>query len=55
MMLLLKLQKHVLLAISENIHSYYVDHNGGTFYNTAHNFVIIVPPGAVLQGECVQI
>jgi len=39
----------------ECIASYYVDHNGGTFYNTAHNFVIIIPPGAVLQGDCVQI
>ena len=39
----------------EDISSYYVDHNGGTFYNTAHNFVIIVPPGAVSHGECVQI
>ena len=39
----------------EDISSYYVDHIGGTFYNTAHNFAIIIPPGAVLQGECVQI
>jgi len=39
----------------EDISSYYVDHNGGTFYNTAHNFAIIIPPGAVLQGESVEI
>ena len=39
----------------EDMSSYYVDHNGGTFYNRAHNFAIIIPPGAVLQGERVQI
>ena len=42
-------------AAGEDISSYYVDHNGGTFYNIAHNFAIIIPPGAVLQRDCVQI
>jgi len=40
---------------SDNISTYYVDNNGGTFYNKAHNFTIVIPPGAVLQGDCVQI
>ena len=35
--------------------SYYVDHNGGTFYNQEHDFAIVIPPGAVLQGECIEI
>ena len=39
----------------QNIVSYYVDHNGGTFYNQDHDFAIVIPPGAVLQGECVEI
>ena len=32
-----------------------VDHNGGAFYNKRHNFSFIIPPGAILQGDCVQI
>jgi len=39
----------------KNKFSYYVDHNGGTFYNQVHGFAIAVPPGAVSQGECVEI
>ena len=39
----------------QTIVSYYVDHDGGTFYNPEHDFGIVVPPGAVLQGECVEI
>ena len=39
----------------QSIVSYYVDHDGGTFYNQDHDFAIVVPPGAVLQGECVEI
>ena len=35
--------------------SYYVDHNGGTFYNQDHDFAIVIPSGAVSQGECVEI
>jgi len=27
-----------------SIVSYHVDHNGGTFYNKDHNFVIVIPP-----------
>ena len=39
----------------QNIASYYVDHDGGTFYNEDHDFAIVIPPGAVSQGECVEI
>ena len=39
----------------ENIICYYVDHNGGTFYNEDHNFAIVIPPGAISQGKIVQI
>ena len=35
--------------------SYHVDHTGGTFYNQYNNFALIVPPGAVSKGECVEI
>ena len=38
----------------EDLISYYVDHKGGVFYHH-YNFVIFVPPGAVLQGECIEI
>ena len=41
--------------VHQNIVSYYVDHDGGTFYNQDHDFAIVVPPGAVSQGECVEI
>ena len=41
--------------VHQNIVSYYVDHEGGTFYNQDHDFAIVVPPGAVSQGECVEI
>ena len=34
-----------------DIISYYVNHNGGTFYNQDHDFAIVVPPGAVLQSD----
>ena len=40
---------------SENVVSYYVDQNGGTFYNQDHNFAIVIPPDAVSQGDYVQI
>ena len=40
---------------SEDIISYYVDHLGGVFYNQYHNFAIAIPPGAVSQGDCVEI
>lgn len=39
----------------EDIVSYYVNHKGGTFCNQNHDFVIVVPPGAVLQGDTVEI
>ena len=41
--------------VHQNIVSYYADHDGGTFYNQDHDFAIVVPPGAVSQGECVEI
>ena len=40
---------------SMDIISYYVDHLGGVFYNRYNNFVIVIPPGAVSQGDCVEI
>ena len=41
--------------IDKTIISYYVDHDGGTFYNQDHDFAIVIPPGAVAQGDCVEI
>ena len=38
-----------------NVISYYVDHLGGVFYNQYHNFAMVIPPGAVSQGDCVEI
>lgn len=40
---------------NKSIAAYYVDHNGGTFYNQRHDFAIVIPPGAVSHGECVEI
>ena len=40
---------------AKDIISYYVDHAGGVYYNEYHNFALVVPPDAVLQGECVEI
>ena len=40
---------------SEDIISYYADHLGGAFYYQYHNFAIVIPPGAVSQGDCVEI
>ena len=42
-------------VFSNDIISYYVDHRGGAFYNQSHNFSIVIPPGAVAQGDCVEI
>ena len=42
-------------VFNNDIISYYVDHQGGTFYNQHHNFAIVIPPGAVTQGDCVEI
>ncbi|XP_065903623.1 uncharacterized protein [Dysidea avara] len=39
----------------DDIISYYVDYNGGTFYNQNHDFAIVVPPNAVSFGDCVEI
>ena len=40
---------------SKDVISYYVDNLGDVFYNRYHNFAIIIPPGAVSQGECVEL
>lgn len=40
---------------NKSITSYYVDHNGDTIYNKDHDFAIVIPPGAVLKGQCVEI
>ena len=40
---------------SNSVVSYYVDHVGGVFYNQYCNFALVIPPGAVCQGECVEI
>ena len=40
---------------TNDIMSYYIDHRGGSFYNQYHNFVLVIPPGAVTQGDCVEI
>ena len=42
-------------VFDQSVVSYYVDHDGGTFYNQDHDFAIVIPPGAVLQDECVEI
>ena len=40
---------------NEDVISYYASHVGGVFHNQYHNFAIIIPPGAISQGECVEI
>ena len=40
---------------NEDVISYYVDYLGGMFYNKYHNFALVIPPGAVSQGDCVEI
>ena len=35
--------------------SYFVDHYGGEFYSQYHNFALVIPPGAVAKGDCVEI
>ena len=39
----------------KSIVSYSIDHNGGTIYNQEHDLAIVIPSGAVLQGDSVQI
>ena len=39
----------------EDIISYYVDYIGGVFHDQYHNFSLVIPPGAVSQGDCVEI
>ena len=51
----IKAMEEICPIVDQNIVSYYVDHDGGTFYNQDHDFAIVVPPGAVSQGECVEI
>ena len=40
---------------SKDVISYYVNDLGGVFYNQHHNSVIVIPPGAVLQDNYVEI
>ena len=40
---------------TDDIISYYVDHDGGEFYNQYHNYAVVIPPGAVEKGDCVEI
>ena len=40
---------------NKDVFSYYADYLGGVFYNQYHNFVIVIPPGAVSQGDCVEV
>ena len=51
----IKATEEICPIIDQSIVSYYVDHDGGTFYNQDHDFAIVVPPGAVSQGECIEI
>ena len=51
----IKVTEEICPIVDHNIVSYYVDHDGGTFYNQDHDFAIVIPPGAVSQGECVEI
>ena len=39
----------------QTITSYYLYHNGGTYYNQDHDFAIFIPPGAVSQGHSVEV
>ena len=43
------------ISNGNNVISYCVDCRGGVFYNQYHSFAIVVPPGAISQGECVEI
>ena len=40
---------------TDDIISYYVDHDGGEFYNQYHNYAVVIPPGAVAKGDCVEV
>ena len=39
----------------DDITSYYVDHLGAVIYNQCHNFALVVPPGTISEGDCVEI
>ena len=52
---IIKAQTESCPLSGENIISYYVDHTGGIFYNQYHNCTLVIPPGAVSQGDCVEI
>ena len=51
----IKAQAGLCPISEEDIISYFVDHAGGVFYNQYHNFTLLVLPGAVSQGDCVEI
>ena len=40
---------------TDDVISYYVDHDGGEFYNQYHNYAVVIPPGAVAKGDCVEV
>ena len=39
----------------EKIVSYCIDHKGDISYDKDHDFAVVIPPGAVSQGDCVQV
>ena len=43
------------ISYDKDVISYQVNCHGGVFYNQDYNFAIVVPPGAVSRGECVEI
>ena len=47
-------EENCFIFIGDTV-SYYVDHNGGTFYNQDHDFAVVIPPDAVSQGDNVKI
>ena len=37
------------------VFSHYVDHKGGVYYYKDHDVALFIPPGAILQDDCVEI
>lgn len=37
------------------VFTHYVDHRGGVYYYKDHDVALFIPPGAVLQNDCVEI
>ena len=40
---------------NQPVSSFYINHNGGTYYNKDYDFAIVIPPGAVSHGHCVEV